>query len=283
MVERAKVTVEPTAAHPDVLDVQDAMRQVLDFFELLSGDQDKQTLVWNLVFASTNSPFTAEGEAVSLKPDVDITVVARAEKALVAESLEALSQGRRPARRLGKQREETAKRLFRRNLNGVGRTQVALGPQVPTITVTPAVAKVAIDTLEAATTNLDLLPRWREREEIGSIEGALIDVGTDYHQPAIRVLERKSGKEVWCRVDPSLRESIAREASFLDVWENRRVIVRGRVRFDEHGQIIRVHARSIETISPREMTVHDIRDTQFTNGMNTAEYIERLREGELGD
>ena len=60
------VIVRPSAAHPDVLSVQDAMRQVLDFFDLLTPEEtDGGGLVWNLTLASTNSPLTVVGEAVS--------------------------------------------------------------------------------------------------------------------------------------------------------------------------------------------------------------------------
>lgn len=61
-----KITVEPSADHPEILDIREAMQQVMDYFELLT-DQGDSNVVWNLVFASTNSPFTAEGSPVDLR------------------------------------------------------------------------------------------------------------------------------------------------------------------------------------------------------------------------
>src|SRR4051794_5054282 len=98
------------------------MRQVLDVFDLLAEDAEgHQGVQWRLVSAGTNSPFHAEGEAVSLEPAVDVSVIARAQKQLVATGLVQISEGHVPdtwdAKRVG-----IAKRLYRRNVNGVGAT-----------------------------------------------------------------------------------------------------------------------------------------------------------------
>ena len=77
-----------------------------------------------------------------------------------------------------------------------------------------------------------LLPKKRERQEIGSIEGVLLEVGTEYNQPAILVQERKTGKSIWCRVDAELKHAISEEARFEDVWDRRRVVVKGRIFYD---------------------------------------------------
>ena len=59
--ERASITVQASSAHPDILSVQDAMQQVLDFFELLTPEDARETkFVWKLNIASTNSPFTVQ-------------------------------------------------------------------------------------------------------------------------------------------------------------------------------------------------------------------------------
>ena len=57
MVETVRITVRPSAAHADVLTVHDAMRQVLDIFELLSGADGSEQVTWALVDATMNSPF----------------------------------------------------------------------------------------------------------------------------------------------------------------------------------------------------------------------------------
>jgi len=47
--ERITITVRASGAHPDVLTIQDAMRQVLDIFELLtSGSASLPGIEWKL-------------------------------------------------------------------------------------------------------------------------------------------------------------------------------------------------------------------------------------------
>lgn len=128
----------------------------------------------------------------------------------------------------------------------------------------------------------DYLSESRERTEHGSIEGTLVDVGTDYNKPALKIIERKSGRQILCRVEQSVIEEIAKKADFRDVWSHRRVSIRGQIAFDASGQIVRVYAKTITPMSPRTMTLHDVEDRDFTGKLSTEEYVERLREGDLG-
>jgi len=156
-------------------------------------------------------------------------------------------------------------------------------PKVEDVVVTPSIAAIALETTaREETVEFGYLPADRERTEHGSVEGVLVDVGTDYNQPAIRIVERKSGREIACRVDQSVIDEIAQAASFRDVWEHRRVRVRGKIVFDQHGKVVRVYARSITQITPRTMTLRDIEDADFTGNLTTLDYIEKLREGTLG-
>src|ERR1700730_14130756 len=125
--ERVTITVRPSATHPDILSVQDAMCQVLDYFDLLlpEGNED-QNLVWNLSCASTNTPLTVIGEPVSLAHDIDVSIIARAQRTLVAEQFRALAGGKRPSRKLTHKKRETMRRLFKRNMDGIGRTDAIL-------------------------------------------------------------------------------------------------------------------------------------------------------------
>lgn len=281
---KAKITVQAPGDRPDVLDIRDAMQQVLDFFDLLTADEDKDSLVWNLTLATTNSPFHAEAEAVSATPGVDVRAVAAARINEASEFMSALGRGEAPRRPMGNRRRSAAKRVWRRNTAGIGKTVVTFDiPKVADVVVTPSIAAIALETsAREERVEFDYLPVARERTEHGSIEGVLVDVGSDYNQPAIRIVERKSGREIACRVDQSVIDEIARAASFRDVWERRRVRVRGKIVFDQQGKVVRVYARSITPIMPRTMTLRDIEDTDFTGNLTTSEYIEKLRDGTLG-
>ena len=281
---KVTVTIQASAEHPDVLDIRDAMQQVLDFFELLSGDDDKDTLAWNITYAGTNSPFTAVAEAVSVRPDVDVRPMANIRISETAFYLSDLSSGIKPTRIISARRRQAAKRVFSRNTGRVGKTTLKFSdPAAPEVTLTPTLSKTALETAK----NLELpeiqyLAENRERQEYGSIEGTIVDVGTDYNQPAIHIEERKSGRQVACRVGQDVIDAIAHATSLRDVWEHRRVRVRGIVAYDSDGQIVRVHAKSITRISPRNMTLKDIEDMEFTDDISTTDYLEKLRESGLG-
>lgn len=282
--ERVKITVQSSASHPDVLSVQDAMRQVLDFFDLLTPDDEEAShLVWNLKLASTNSPLTVEGEAVSLSPDLDVSVLAIQQKAFVEDSLNSIRQGRSPSRALSRRRRSTLRRLFVRNMNGIGKTEAVLNRPSEPVLVTPAIAQQGVRFLDVEESEMDaLLLSDRQREEYGSIEGVLLDVGTEYTRPAILIKNRKDGEEVWCRVSKEHLQEISNSVSFEDVWDRRRVLVKGRIKFNDHGQIVRMYADSVRPIKSRKMTLHDIVDPDFTSGNSTKDYLDSLREGSVG-
>jgi hypothetical protein len=281
---KATVTIQAAAEHPDVLDIRDAMQQVLDFFELLTGDDDRATIAWNITYAGTNSPFTAEAEAVSVQKDIDIRPIANLRISEVAEYLNDLSSGRRSTRPISLRRRKAAKKVFERNTRSVGKTIVRFDlPKASTVTLTPINSLAALGVAEVIEgAGIYYLPEKRERQEFGSVEGTIVDVRDDYNQPAIRIVERKSGKEISCRVDQDVIDEIANSTSLRDVWEHRRVRVRGMIIFDSDGQIKRIYAKSVSAVFPRSMTTKDIEDKNFTGGLGINEYLEKLREGELG-
>jgi len=282
--ECVTIIVRPSAAHPELLTIHDAMRQVSDFFEILTPDeQSGGGLVWKLSIASTNSPLTVVGQAASFDPAIDVTMIARLQKQAAAEQLRSLAAGRRPISAISKRCQPIYRRIMQRNINGIGQTDAIFDGLESAIFITPDSAASAIDALTREESAFDaLLLTDRGREEIGSIEGHLLEVGTNYNKPAILVRERTSGAEVWCLVDAGLKEKISQESRFEDVWDHKRVIVRGRISFNKQGAIVRVLATSVTGVSPRQMTLNDIKDPNFTDGLSAVEYLERLREGELG-
>jgi hypothetical protein len=272
--ERIKITVRASSAHPDVLTVQDAMRQVLDVFAMLESAPGVE---WRLVKATTNSPLSIEGEAVSFEPSVDVSVVARAQKQNLARTLKEITHGKLPSD--PEFPVNAAKRVLSRNLNGVGATEIDLEIGDP-IRVTPKIAREAIEVLEKKPVALFDIPA--AREEIGSIEGRLTNVGTYHDYPAIRVLEHRHKRQVWCRLTSELQHVFQDKASFEDVWRNRRIMVRGRLKYRDDGDIDHVIANDIRRIEPPEIALESIRDPDFTGGLSVAEYLDRFRDGTLG-
>jgi hypothetical protein len=279
-LNRVRITVVAAATHPDVLSVQDAMRQVLDFFDLLTPEDD-ETFIWNLKMATTNSPLTVEGEAYSTSPSVNASALAAEQAVVIEDSFRSLSEGRVPTRRLSTRRRETIRRILKRNMNGIGKTEAIMATLNP-VSVTPTIAEVSVRALELSEFD-SLVLTDRAREEIGSIEGTLIEVGKDYNQPSVIVRERRTGAEISCRVSDELRQAISASTTLDDVWSNRRVLVRGRIRYNSDGSVHRVmRTDSIRPVAPHDIPISNIVDADFTSGMSVPDYLDKLREGELG-
>lgn len=284
MGEKVTITVRASGAHPDVLTVQDAMRQVLDLFELLSPEEEKfDQVAWKLSYASTNSPFTAQGEAVSLVPDVDVSVIARHQKIDFVRNITSIGRGEIPEKFRSGKSAEILKGLLKRNTNGVGSTEIKLFDDAMPITLTPGFAEAAIQSLAARD---DLVPLvnlkfGRAREERGSLEGYFLDVRLHYSQPAIRILDRKTKSAVWCHIDEATRDKIVAEADYNDVWNRQRIRVKGRIRYDRDGKVLHVIATSIDRVVRNNTSLDDISDSDFTGNISSEEYIDLLREGNL--
>ena len=209
---------------------------------------------------------------------------ARSRKKFLADYFRDALGGRQPSRQF-QRRKRTAvvRKILYRNTNGIGITTASFGLGEDDIRITPTLAQIGIRILDREENQFNELLGERERIENGSIEGTLIEVGTEYNQPAFLVRDRRTSVDVWCRVDRDLQHTISDAATFADVWEHRRVIVRGKLRYDAEGVLTRVYANSIRSISARVMTLHDIADKDFSGKMGAAEYLTRLREGDLGE
>jgi hypothetical protein len=271
VAERIKIVVVASGAHPDVLTVQDAMRQVLDIFDMIEPAPGVQ---WKLLHATTNSPLTIEGEAVSLEPSVDISVIARAQKQILARNWQAVTSGKLPDD--PKFNLKLAKRVLERNTNGVGATEIDFELGEP-VRVTPTVAKRAISAFEEKP--IFFFESTAAHEEVGTIEGQLQEVGTHYKQPAVKIETRH--KEIWVRLSEDLQPVFQNKASYQDVWHHQRVMVRGRIKYDSEGDIVSMLATDIRRIAPPTVTVEQLKDTRFTAGLSISEYLDRFRDGTL--
>jgi hypothetical protein len=278
---RATITVQASAEHQSIFDIRDAMQQVLDFFEFLSSEDDKNVFVWNLTYAATNSPFTATAEAISLNKDVDIRAVANSRVLEASEHMFELTHGRLPSRPINNRRAKYAQNILRRNTAQIGKTTINFDlPTAKELILTPSSSALAIKTYtESEILSAGYLRDNRQRTEIGSIEGTLERIGTDYNNPAVFICERKSGDNIACRVDEDVISEITRTTNIKDVWERKRVKIRGKIEFNANGKIVRVHARSITIVHPRNMTLHDIEDRDLTGNDTIITYLNKLREG----
>jgi len=240
---RVRIVIRPSGAHPDVLTIRDAVDQVRDIFELAEDGDPRVT--WKLVSASTNTPLTITADMVAMVPDItpiELATLASERTKEVREGFAALGRGRIiPAWSQGR-KGNVLKRLLSRSINGVGRTDVQINDETERETLTPKAAEIALRAIDAVESAID-----RSRSEIGSIEGEYLDIGHHYGHPAIRLLERKTGKELWCWVSENDLERFSELVKAADVWRHERVRARGTIYYNSDGELLHLEARDAES------------------------------------
>jgi hypothetical protein len=173
---------------------------------------------------------------------------------------------------------EKAERLFERVTNGLSLTKIEFGDDLPTIEITPPQAKLAARNITAVRK-----PKEKPYREIGSLEGALQRVERDgYGRPLLDVKLRVSGETVKCIARGSAQSEVERH-EIADIWKNKRVRVFGTIYYKALGQIIQIESDAVQFLRPRDELprANDIIDENFTGGLKSEEYLERLRNGNL--
>jgi len=282
LAERLVISVDPGPTEQSSK-VQDVFGHVLDLFDLLghSGEETDAAIAWKLVSVSMNSPLTIVAEAIAVRPAPNFSIdqLARTQKTRFARNVAELKRGRVPDAWRGPREVKRMSRAFNPAVPSATRIEVdaEVGTFENFVEVTPADLPVVTKALADAA--IEAAPR--PKQQFGSIEGELIEVGTFYNQPAIKLRERKSRAEVWCTVTEAHQQEVARETTFEDVWAGRRVLVEGSLVYDRSGDLTRVFANTLHVVQPARVSNESLRDPTFTGDLSAAEYLERFREGKL--
>ena len=278
-VERVTVTIRSVVGDDGPLTVQDGLRQVLEFFDLLAAAQDgpsKGVVSWNLVSITKNSPLTATAEAFSLEPTFNPVAIAHRAKTVVAEALTALIGGARAPDWMDEQVRTLAASFFGRSVSRVGRTDVRFAPDGPPIVITEKAARVALISLERTALDISAAEEDLSRSEYGAVEGEMTQATTFYGRPAIRIRERLTNGELTCVLTEELARRVGPSHSLGEVWIGPRVMVSGEILYKKDGQISRVYADDLDVISPKVIKIDDIAFANFTSGLSPGAYLERL-------
>jgi hypothetical protein len=277
--ERVVVIVSPQDGQLN-LTVEDAMRQVLDAFGLLArSGPSNNGVVWRLIEAKTNSPpFSVIAEASSLIPNVNIDDAARAQALSFAYSMKELKAGRTPNDWSETDAEEIVAELFQRLTHSIN-TEIRVNGEVP-IVLTKADSPKAAYALEYSDATGE--NQTRTKQQIGSIDGVICEVTTHHKKPAIVVQERKSNRKITCLISAVQTDKIGNSNNFADVWKHCRVVVRGVLLYNNHGDILRIKNASISRHETKEVTLEQIKDSNFTTGLSSIDYLDKLGDGELG-
>ncbi len=283
MARKVTFTVEPSKAHHEILTVQDAFQQAIDFFDLLTDEADEH-VVWKLEMASTNSPFTCQGEPVDVRTWAGAYAHVEERVSIVERNFRRIAEGKDFDDAFPREKIETARRMLRRNTNGVGLTRATFAEDEEAVEVSQDTAKRYFEQVLTPAESLhSYLFSRTSRREVGSLEGRVVEIGTDYDAPALQIKEHNTGHPIWCRVSPGKVQEIGSEMKANDVWSRRRVRIRGTLNYDNDGSVLRVLNGTftyIDDVAPADLD--QLQDREFTEGYSPSEYLDRLRENEFG-
>jgi hypothetical protein len=262
--------------------VEDLLDQVRDYFEILKGveqavaEDGENAIDWRIVAATTNSPITFEAQAFARDYGVNVDnraeIVAR-QTALGLFQLETTDE--RPSYFTDKVLAR-AEKLFERVTNGLERTFITFGDDLPTIDITPAIARRATDNVRTA-----LRPESKPYDELGSAEGFVDRIEKDaWGRPIVRLRLRLTGETVKCFVKGNALKALENR-QIGDVWRGRRVQLFGKLKFKALGVLNQIEADEVRFLRTRDElpSIDDIQDENFTGGLSTEEYLIRIRDG----
>jgi hypothetical protein len=279
-----EIRISGAAPETDAPDADDALDELKDWLAILRGVEaaaagsPASALIWRIVGAKRNSPLTFQIEAF---PKDFATNVDHRVDIVVTETARGLATLQARAERPPHFTDEVmirARRFAERVSNGLGLAEVDFGRDLPGFRMTGSSAR-------AVTRNVDLVLNSPDApyREVGSAEGYLQAVERDgFGRPVARLVERVTGQSVKCIVTGlALAELETRE--IRDIWRYRRIQVYGLIHFAGLGNIDHIDAQGFRFMRGRSELpqIDDIMDPEFTGGMRSEQYLERLRDGTL--
>ncbi|WP_158043370.1 hypothetical protein [Skermanella pratensis] len=277
-----RIRISGTGVGTDAPGVEDLLDQVRDCFEILRGVEEAMAgdgmpgIDWRIVNAGRNSPLALECEAFSRTPGRTIDHRAELVMSHTALGLEKLQEsGQRPEYFTDKVLVR-ARGIFERVNNGLCLTELDFGTGLPRIMITSETGQGAVANVRRV-----LEPVSRPYRETGSLEGFVHSVERDgYGRKILFVRHRITGETVKCILNGKAIAEVE-ERQIADVFQGRRVQVSGILHFKSLGRIVQLDAEDLKFFPHRSELpqVDDIIDRDFTDGMTSGEYLERLRNG----
>ena len=268
------ITVHPSDFSGEYLTVSDALHQVLDMIGALegieAGDSSERKIVWRLTDAHTNSPpFTVTAEAFPKDPQLSVALEADRVMKLYAVAVESVLAGDRPDW-LESEPGNQLKRALKRNLNGVGHTDIVIEGRDSPIIIVPTTARIGLIALEPIN---DDAAFELERIEYGSIEGRVIGLTKYYNSPALVFQERLSGNKIMCVLAASLAAQIGHTHDWAEAWEGQQLRIAGKLIYDRDGNLKRIDATHHEEVHWADISVADLQSIDILQGRSVHEHI----------
>ena len=267
-------------AGADAPAVGDVLSQIRDLVDILKAADARarrrgEAVVWRITGASMRSPLVFKIAPFASDPGTDIESrmpeVARLAAAMLG------ARGGRAAAPASGRIAGKARSIHARVADGLMETAVDFSAygKAPSIRIRPATARKFLKRLEAD----DEADEFAEPVS-GSVEGWIRKIGMDGEsgRPALWLRSRLDGKMLKCTVaDDGLKR--LGDLRTGDVISDLRVRVKGLVKYKSLGYIEAVEIRDVYVYPKDEdlPTSEDIIAPDFTGGMESLEYLKKLR------
>lgn len=282
-------TVELSIAGRDEADaprLSDLIEQIQDFFAMLNSVAETMTgeateqFDWKVIGLSKNSPARILVEAVPMPGfDNGPAIAARARDLTTGGLRQLIATGERPPY-WNDNVIEAADRFLRRITRGLTETRIsAVESDLPEIAIGTV---AAIEALKHVSIVQEADPVHPYRE-LGSFEGHIQSVGTDgWQRPFIVIRSRVTTQDIKCFLAGNALKALEDEPVANVVWRHRRVTATGILKYRSPARLSQAEVTALdfhdnETPLPQ---LNDIIDRDFTHGLSSNEYLERVRNGE---
>ena len=271
----------------DAPPVEDLLDQIRDYVDVLRGVEEAASgtpgsaIIWRVVEASRNSPvmFGLEAYPKQFATNIDQRVAI-----VLTETAQGFATIKNRVERpkyFTNVVMRKARKIAERVTNGISSSTVNFGPGLPEIDLTPTSARTAIRNVDAIMAGPD-----KPYREIGSIEGYLKGVELDgFNRRVAHIVDRVTGESVKCVIGRTAQQVVAdlSNRQIADVWGHIRVQVIGLIFFNGPGDIDHVDTEDVRFFRPNAELpqIDDIIDENFTGGLRSEEYLERMRNGTL--
>lgn len=263
----------------------DLLDQIQDFFEILNGvaasmaGDDSDHFEWRVVGLSKNSPASITVEALP-RPGFPegANLAARARDQVTIGLKELRVSDVRPLH-FTDNVLEAADRFARRITRSLAETTIETGA-TETLTLRSVDAVPVVDNIEAVRTFDPIHPY----KELGSFEGYIENVGTDgWGRPYIIIKSRLNEILVKCFLSGDALAALEMEPVANVVWRQRRVTATGVLKFRSLGRLNQAEIKHLDFADPNEKLpqLKDVIDREFTGGLSSDEFLERIRNGEI--
>lgn len=265
MAQKVTIKIQPSGGVSTSLTVEDAMQQVLDYIDMLRAadlSENSEKIIWRLESAQTNSPLEVTAFATGPDPSVSVAYQARQTAERLSNAIADLEKGGAVPSWMEPPTANIAERFFKRNMNGIGRTDITINDEAPT-TIVHATAKVAALSIERSRIETQLeKPDWT-RSEYGAVEGEILSATSLWTKPAIIIKERLSGAKINCILSDELADEVGPTHSWDETWEQRRFAITGELHYNADGRLTKIDAIGLREITPSPVNLTELRDLKL--------------------